>query len=188
MRKVLVFENITLDGFFTGNDGDFSWAHQDPPDPEFQSFLHDNAKGGGTLAFGRKTYEMMASHWPTKAGREQDPVIATIMNDSPKVVFSKSLKEATWQNTRAVRVDPVTEVRRIAAEAGPDIVVMGSGTIVAQLARAGMIDRLQLIVKPTAIGRGRPLFERLEEQQRFRLVRSRGFAASGNTFIELTRV
>jgi len=188
MRKLVLFENITLDGFFTGKDGDFSWAHQDPPDPEFQSFLHDNAKGGGTLAFGRKTYEMMASHWPTKAGRELDPVIARIMNDSPKIVFSKSLKEATWSNTRLVKTDPVKEVQALKAEAGSPIVIMGSGSIVALLARARLIDDMQMIVKPIAIGRGRPLFEGLEELQRFRLVRSRSFAASGNTFVEYARL
>jgi len=188
MRKVMLFENITLDGYFTGKDGDFSWAHRDPPDPEFQRFIHDNAQGGGTLLFGRKTYEMMASFWPTKAGKDADPVIAKMMNEQAKVVFSKSLKEASWHNARLVKTDPVKEVQSLQTEAGPDLLVMGSGTIVAQLARAGLIDRVQLIVKPIAIGRGRTLFEGLEELQRYRLVSARGFPVSGNTFVEYARL
>src|SRR5262245_23079567 len=104
MRKLMVFESITLDGFFTGKNGELGWAHADD-DEELQKFTADNARGEAVMLFGRKTYDMMASFWPTDAGRRTDPVVAKAMNESTKIVFSKSMNEATWNNTRVVKTD-----------------------------------------------------------------------------------
>ena len=68
MRKIVVFNNVTLDGYYTGLDGDMSWAHKF--DPEWQQFTNENAKGSAVLAFGRKTYDMMAGYWPTPMAME----------------------------------------------------------------------------------------------------------------------
>ena len=87
MRKLIVFNHVTLDGYFSGANGDISWAHQARKDPEYDAFVKDNAKGGGQLLFGRKTYEMMASHWPTPQAKAEDPIVAEQMNQLPKVVF-----------------------------------------------------------------------------------------------------
>jgi dihydrofolate reductase len=187
MRTLTVFNSITLDGFFTGKGGDLGWAHADSPDPEFQAFTQDNARGGGMLAFGRKTYEMMASFWPTEEGRKTDPVVANKMTSSQKLVFSRTMKETSWENTRIVKSDPVAEIRKLKEERGPDIVVMGSGTIVSLLARAKLIDRLMLVVKPVAIGIGRPMFEGMEQQLQFELKSSRAFK-NGSVFLDYRQV
>src|ERR1051325_8001956 len=131
MRKLIVFNQISLDGYFTDANGDISWVHsRDSSDPEWKSFVEDNAKGGGELLFGRITYDMMKSYWPTPAARENDPVVAERMNALPKVVFSRTLDDASWSNTKVVKGDLPAEVRKMKATAGPDMVIMGSGQII----------------------------------------------------------
>ena len=115
--------------------------------------------GGGALLFGRTTYEMMASFWPTPAAAKQFPVVAKQMNSLPKVVFSRTLKKVSWNNTRLAKGDPVAEARRMKNEPGDQMVIMGSGTIVSQLMPAGLIDEYQFVVIPVVLGEGKTMFE-----------------------------
>ena len=87
MRMLVAFIQVTLDGRFTGTNGDIGWAHRETNDAEWSSFVAGNAKAGGQLLFGRVTYEMMASYWPTPFAIESDPIVAEGMNHLPKVVF-----------------------------------------------------------------------------------------------------
>jgi dihydrofolate reductase len=157
MRKLVVFNSVTLDGYFTGANEDLSWAHQQ--DPEWSSFVEENSKGGGTLLFGRKTYEMMASFWPTPEAAKSFPVVAERMNALPKVVFSRTLDQASWNNTKLVKGDLASEVEKLKAEPGEGISILGSGSIVAQLAGTGLIDEYQFVVVPVVLGEGRTMFE-----------------------------
>jgi dihydrofolate reductase len=178
MRSLLAFENVTLDGFFTGPGGELDWAHDSaihPPDPEFDAFVAGNAEGGGELLFGRITYQMMAGYWPSPMARDNDPVVAERMNALPKVVFSRTLEKATWNATRLVQSDPVAEVRRMKQEPGDGMVVLGSGTIVAQLVAAGLVDELQLVLNPVVLGAGRTLFAGLSGARPWQLTQSRAF-------------
>jgi dihydrofolate reductase len=102
---------------------------------------------------------MMASHWPTAEAARQEPVVAESLNRSEKIVFSRTLDQPTWQHTRVVKGNLGAEVRKLKEEAGPPLVVMGSGTIVSQLAAEGLVDEYQLITIPVALGKGRTLFE-----------------------------
>src|SRR5436190_6059763 len=110
MRKLTVFNQVSVDGYFRTTAGDIGWVHEQREDPEFKDFIAGNASGGGVLVFGRKTYEMMASFWPTPAAAQQFPVVAKQMNALPKIVFSKTLKEAAWNNTTRVPGDAVAEM------------------------------------------------------------------------------
>ncbi len=74
MRKLIVFNMVSLDGYFVDANGDMSWAHKQ--DDEWTAFVADNAKGGGELVFGRITYDLMASYWPTSVAVQNDPVVA----------------------------------------------------------------------------------------------------------------
>ena len=91
MRKLDVFNSITLDGYFTDSNGDMSWAHEGGDDPEFAAFTAGNAQGGGTLIFGRVTYELMKSFWPTEQAKRAMPEVAAGMNRMEKIVFSRTL-------------------------------------------------------------------------------------------------
>jgi dihydrofolate reductase len=145
MRKLIVFNHITLDGYFVDGNGQFNWARDGSDDPEYSAFVAENASGGGELLFGRVTYQMMASYWPTPVASQRDPVVAAGMNRSPKVVFSRTLDDASWNNTRLVKGNIVTEVRKMKDEPGPGLVILGSGSIVAHLAPEGLIDEYQLM-------------------------------------------
>ncbi len=104
MRKLVAFNQVTMDGYFAGINGDISWAHKDNKDAEWNAFVADNANAGGLLLFGRVTYELMASYWPTPMALESAPVVAERMNNLPKVVFSRTLDRASWNNTKLVKV------------------------------------------------------------------------------------
>jgi dihydrofolate reductase len=171
----MVFNSVTLDGYFTDAGGDMSWAHQGGDDPEWQAFVAGNASGQGRLVFGRKTYEMMAGFWPTPAARRQMPEVADGMNRMPKIVFSRSLETVTWENTRLVKTDPVAEIRRLKQEPGENMVILGSGTIVSLLTDAGLVDEFQMVMTPVVLGAGRTLFEGVKGKRDLALESARPF-------------
>jgi dihydrofolate reductase len=109
------------------------------------------------------------------------PVVAERMNNLPKVVFSKRMQEATWNNTRLVRGDPV-EIRGMKDEPGEGMAIMGSGTIVSQVAPTGLIDEYQMVVIPVVLGGGRTMFEGVQEKLRMKLTKSRTFR-NGKVFL-----
>ena len=180
MRKLLVFNSVTADGYFTDKNGDMSWAHKN--DPEWTQFVADNSKSGGELLFGRITYEMMASYWPTPAAASQFPVVAEQMNKLPKVVFSRTLDSVSWQNTRLMKGNLAEEVRKLKREPGEDMVIMGSGSIISQLAPAKVIDEYQLVVNPIILGAGRTMFDGIKEKLNLKLTKSRTFS-NGNELL-----
>ena len=182
MRKLSSFTQVTLDGYFTGRNGDLSWAHEGHQDAEWNAFVAENASGNGPLLFGRVTYELMVSYWPTPAARENDPVVAEGMNSLPKVVFSRTLDKASWSNTRLVKGDLATEVRRLKHEPGEGMVILGSGSIVSQLAQAGLIDEYQIVVKPVALGEGRTMFEGIQQKLNLKRTKARTFT-NGNVLL-----
>jgi dihydrofolate reductase len=182
MRKLSVFNQVSLDGYFVDAHGDMSWAHAVAQDPEWQAFVEGNASGDALLLFGRITYELMAGYWPTARAAWDNPIIAERMNSLPKVVFSRTLEQASWNNTRLVRSDPPAEVRKLKNEPGPDMVIMGSGTIVSQLTPARLIDEYQVVVIPIVLGQGRTMFEGVQERLPLKLTKSRTFG-NGNVWL-----
>jgi len=186
MRKLTVFESLTLNGYFSGPDGDLSWAHAYSKDPEFQDFIQGNASGASVLLFGRVTYEMMVSYWPTPEATKNDPVVAKGMNQAEKIVFSRTLKKSDWENTRLVHSDPRETVHGLKHQSGKDLVVLGSGSIVAQLMDAQLVDRLMLVIKPVALGKGRTLFEGVKQRLDLELESSRVFR-DGNVLLNYGR-
>jgi dihydrofolate reductase len=184
MRTLSVFNHVSLDGYFVDAHGDMSWAHKQ--DDEWNAFTAGNAKGGGALLFGRVTYDMMARYWPSPMALRNSPAVAERMNSLPKVVFSRSMTSAAWANTRVVGDDPAEEVRKMKSQPGPDMVIMGSGTIVAQLTQARLIDQYQLVLSPIVLGSGRTLFEGMHERVHLRLVKTRAFS-NGNVVLWYTR-
>ena len=182
MRKLSVFNSVTLDGYFAGENGDLSWAHGAKPDPEFNAFVADNAKSGGELLFGRITYELMIQYWPTPEAMKNDPVVAKGMNGLPKVVFSRTLTRPTWNNTKVVKGDLAAEVRKMKEAPGADMVILGSGSIVSQLTKARLIDEYQLVVVPVVLGKGRTMFDGIPEKVALQRTKTRSFG-NGNVFL-----
>jgi dihydrofolate reductase len=171
MRKLHVFESISVDGYFTDEDDDMSWAHAGADDKEYAAWVSGNASGGGALLFGRKTYQMMEAFWPTPAAAEQMPAVARGMNAAKKYVVSKTI-EPTWQNSELLAGELTKAVAQLKASKGPDITVLGSGSVAAQLGEAGLVDAYQFVIVPIALGAGRTIFSKRRD---LRLVEQRAF-------------
>lgn len=182
MRRLCVFNHVSLDGYFVDANDDMSWAKADPNDAEWNAFVTENASGESMLLFGRVTYEMMANFWPSPMAAEMMPVVAERMNNLPKIVFSRTMNKASWNNTKLVKGDLAAEVRTMKKESGPDMVILGSGSIVAQLSQEGLIDEYQIVVNPLALGKGRTMFEGVKEKLGLTLTRTRTFG-NGNVFL-----
>jgi dihydrofolate reductase len=174
MRKLHVFESISVDGYFCDAANDMTWAHAGSDDAEFNDFVSGNASAGGDLLFGRKTYQMMAAFWPTPVAAQQMPRVAAGMNAARKFLVSKTL-EPTWKNTQRLTGDLVQAVRDLKGGDGPDVTVLGSGSVVAQLGDAGLVDEYQFVIVPVALGGGRTVFS---TGRKLRLISQRAFRCS----------
>ena len=172
MRKLSVFNFITLNGFYKGRNEFISWhKHGD----EESAFAAGGSKSGSTLLFGRVTYQMMEGYWPTQMAKQNSPEVAEGMNASEKIVFSKTLKYTNWNNARIVRDNPADEVKRMKKEKGNDMTVLGSGTIVTLLAEHNLIDNYMLMVDPVVLGDGTPIFHGIKHQPDLKLIDTRKF-------------
>jgi dihydrofolate reductase len=179
MRKLVVFNMVSLDGFFVDGKGDMSWARKN--DAEWSAFANENASGNGVLVFGRITYGLMAGYWPTPMALQNSPVVAKGMNDMPKIVFSRTLDNASWSNTKLVKGDLAAEMRKLKNEPGANLVILGSGSIVSQLAQQNLIDEYQIALSPIVLGDGRTMFEGVTEKLHLKLTKSRTFG-NGTVF------
>jgi dihydrofolate reductase len=179
MRKLAVFNLMTLDGYIAGPGGDISWHNVDD---EFQELATSVSNSGNTLLFGRVTYELMAGFWPTPEAIKTDPIVAAGMNKAEKIVFSRTLQKADWTNTRLVKDDMLIEVRRLKQGSGKDLTVLGSGSIVAQLAQEGLIDEYQVLLNPVVLGKGKTMFEGIKSRLALKLVSTRTFG-NGNVLL-----
>ena len=182
MRKLIVFNHVSLDGYFVDANGGMSWAKSDHNDAEWNAFVAENAKGDGPLLFGRVTYELMASYWPTPIADHHDPIVAERMNNLPKVVFSRTLDEASWKNTKLVKGDLAAEVRKLKKEPGGPMTILGSGSIISQLTQQGLIDEYQFVVNPIVLGEGRTMFDGLKNNVALKRTATRTFG-NGNVLL-----
>jgi len=179
VRKVISFNMVTLDGFFSGPDGEIDWHNVDQ---EFNEFAIEQLNAAGGLIFGRVTYELMASYWPTPLAIEDDPVVAAKMNSLPKFVFSRSLKSVYWENTQLVCQDAGGEIQKMKQQPGGDLFIFGSANLASSLTFQGVIDEYRLMLNPVVLGAGRPLFEDLDERLGLKLINTKVFA-SGNVLL-----
>jgi dihydrofolate reductase len=179
MRKIIVFNLMTLDGYFVGQGGDISWHNVDE---EFQELAKEASNSGNTILFGRVTYELMAGYWPTPEAIKNDPVVATGMNSATKIVFSRTLNKVDWNNTRLVKNDMLSEIRKLKQESGKDLTVLGSGSIVSQLAQERLIDEYQILLNPVVIGKGKTMFEGVKDRFSLKLTKTRVFG-NGNVLL-----
>lgn len=167
VRQIAAFTHVSLDGFYCDPQGDMSFAHQNPRDEEWNAFTRENAGSGNDLLMGRHTFDLMSGWWPSPMAAQAMPEVAESINRARKHVVSRTLctetAEHRWPNS-TVHGDLVTCARALRQHAGPPITVLGSGSVVRQLADAQLIDVLQLVVNPVALGCGRSLLGGLEHR------------------------
>ena len=168
MRQVTLQMGISLDGYLASDRQHPGVAV--PEDTELVSWKLDRVAKAGAHLMGRTTYLEMASYWP----HSEHPYAAP-MNGIPKIVFSRTLREASWPTTRIASGDLAGEITAIKDEPGPDVMVHGGASFAAALAARGLIDEYCLVMQPMAIGRGQALFAELPAVMRLELVEARSF-------------
>ena len=164
-KKIVMLNRVSVDGFFAGPDGEIDWFIHDP---EVDKAVHEGGEAD-TVLFGRVTYQLFESYWPKVAVDRKAPKeardTANELGQMTKVVFSKTLKGVTWENSRLVKGNVAEDVRKLKHGKGSGIMIFGSGTIVQQLTSEGLIDEYVFVVTPVILGAGKPLFagaERLD--------------------------
>jgi dihydrofolate reductase len=172
MSKVTVFNFVTLNGYFEGPKGDTSWHVHGAEESEYAVEM---LRSGDTLLFGRVTYEFMAGYWPTLDAIKNDPIVAEGMNKADKIVFSRTLKKVEWSNTRLVKDNIEEEIGKMKQMPGKNMTLLGSGSIVTQLAQQGLIDEYQIMVDPVVLGDGTPIFKGIKHRLNLKLTRTRTF-------------
>lgn len=174
MRKVVMFNSVSIDGYYAGPNGEIDWFIHDP---EVNKAAHE-MMNPDTVLFGRVTYQMFESYWPLVAKNPNAPEgarsMANELNQMTKVVFSKTQKEVTWENSKLFNGNLADEVRKLKEDQGSDITIFGSGMIVQQLVNEGLIDEYLLAVTPVIVGAGKSLFKDVKKNK-LELLETRNF-------------
>jgi len=192
MRRIVTFNRVTADGYFAGPDGNLDWV---VPDKEIDKAGAEAIPGFDTILFGRRTYELFAAFWPHAlddstaadphdAGRRSPEMraMAVGLNKMRKLVFSRTLKEVTWENSQVLRELHPGKIEAMKRQPGKDIIVFGSGSIVSQLTQHGLIDEYQFAVSPILLGSGRPLLNGSSKGLRLELLEAKAYH-SGNIIL-----
>jgi len=163
MRKLVLQMQTSIDGYISGPDG-LDWAVPDFKDPSYVKWEVDKIWQAGAHLMGSATYREMAATWPTS----KEP-FAPPMNEIPKIVFSREMKETPWGETRIVSGDLAEEITRLKQESGKELLAHGGVRFAQSLVATGLIDEYRLLVHPVAIATGKPLFSAKAGRLRLRL-------------------
>jgi dihydrofolate reductase len=185
-RRIVMFNWLTANGYFAGADGNLNWV---VPDQEQAKAAVEAVPLFDTVLLGRRTYELFEKSWshsdensstapdPHNAGQQtrEHRAIAKWLNDATKLVFSKSLKKATWKNSRVLHELDPGEIETMKRQPGKGMMIFGSSSIVSQLTQHGLIDEYQLVVCPIFLGNGRPLLSGVSKHTRLKLVEAKPY-------------
>jgi dihydrofolate reductase len=169
LRKLFVFTNVSLDGYFEAPGHDLSGFTND-----FEAFTPGQGQEVDTLLFGHKTYEMM-KYWSTPQAQSNAPEVARFMNEKRKVVVSHTPFEPGWNNVTVISHNAAGEVKQLKAQPGKNIIIFGSNTLCVSLMPEGLIDEFQIMVNPVVFGDGTSLFKGLPKKAVLTLTQSRQF-------------
>jgi dihydrofolate reductase len=197
MRKIIAFDRVSADGYFSTPDGGLDWTVPDDQLDRDTGGRAGDEGGVGTMLFGRRTYEMFESFWPKVLDAPTDPhhagrsspairTMAEYINAATKIVFSTTRPDVTWHNSRLLRAVDTAEVERIKAEPGKDIMVFGSGSVVSKLTELGLVDEYHFVVGPLLLGAGRSLVRDVPVRTRLELLEAKPYP-SGNVILRYAR-
>ncbi len=178
MRNVILLMHMSLDGFVAGPDGEMDWIQLDEQLFDDVAALTNTAD---TALFGRVTYQMMEGYWPTAAqsptASKHDIEHAHWVNSASKLVFSRTLEQATWANSRIVRDNIPEEIARLKQQPGKHLLMIGSTRTAQAFMQLGLIDEYRLNVNPVVLGRGIPLFAGMQDTLKLQLVQSKAYGS-----------
>ena len=190
-RKITVFDNVSADGRFADADGGLGWV---VPSAEVTAAAMGAAPTVDTMLFGRKTYAMFEATWRDKdvdphtgVATDASRQMSGWINDRAKIVFSRTLRDATWKNSRVLAEVDVETIRALKAERGGDMIVFGSGSIVSRLSDLGLVDEWTLVVNPVFLDRGPTLFDALRSPTKLTLAEQHGFPRTSHVLLKYRR-
>jgi dihydrofolate reductase len=190
MRKVILFMHVSLDGFVCGPGDEMDWTTMDD-DGIGKYLIPDLQKTVDTMLVGRKLYQGFEQFWPTvpeNPGSEPELVaFAHWMADTPKLVFSKTLKEVKWKNSRLATSDPSTTVAQLKKEKGGDMVIFGGAALAAHFVKNNLVDEFRIKLEPVVLGKGKSLYQDLTARIRLKLIRSKVFGSVACLYYEVIK-
>ncbi|MFO7447408.1 MAG: dihydrofolate reductase family protein [Ignavibacteriaceae bacterium] len=175
-RKIIVTEFYSLDGLMSDPGDQMEWVINNFSKDlgEYEDSVYDRAD---TLLLGRVTYKIFESYWPQAVNDPANPDIkmARKINDITKIVFSKSLQNVEWKNSRIIKEIVPDEINALKQQDGKDMIIVGSADIVQQFTNYGLIDEYHLMLHPVVLGTGKPLFKNIKEKLALKLVDTKKF-------------
>ena len=201
MRRIVMFNRVTADGYFADPDGTLNWIVTDEALDKEAADASTASPDRGTILFGRRTYDFFEGFWrqfddgsagpvpnPHARGEESSELraMANFINEATKVVFSTTREDVTWRNSRLLRAFDPHQIEALKREPGTDILVFGSGSIVSQLTQHRLIDEYQLIVNPVMLGSGRPLVRDVSTAVPLKLLEAKAYP-TGNVMLRYAR-
>jgi dihydrofolate reductase len=176
MRKLKLQMQMSIDGFVAGPNGELDWMTWDW-DKELEDYVDKLHNSIDTILLGRKMTDGFISHWSEITKKPSDPSypFAKLMMETPKIVFSRTIKESKWENTIIADKDSVTFINELKKKPGENIIVYGGAGFVSSLVKDDLIDEYHLFINQTAIGKGMEIFKGAGDKKKFRLVQSRAF-------------
>lgn len=178
-RKLIHQMMISVDGYFEGPDKNIDWH---TADKEFDKYAINFLDNLDVLIFGRTTYELMASYWPTASALKDDPIVAEKMNKLRKVVVSETLEKAEWNNTELIKTNVAEKIGKLKDQPGKDMAIFGSSDLSLTLIPHRLIDEYRIFISPVLLGNGNSLFKGLQEKQQLKLIKAETFN-SGNVLL-----
>ena len=197
-RRIVTFNWLTADGYFAGRDGNLDWV---VADEEQAKVAAEDIRNFDTVLFGRRTYEIFEKFWEhvvvDDEGTVPDPhhperrspehgAVAIALNKMSKLVFSRTMKDVTWRNSRLIRELDPGEIETMKRQSGKDMIIFGSGSIVSQLTQHGLIDEYQFAVCPIFIGKGQSLLTSVSKHVRLDLLEAKALP-SGDVMLRYAR-
>jgi dihydrofolate reductase len=171
MRKIVLFLHQSLDGYCATLEGGLDWV---PYNEGFEKYAEQVVQTVGVQLYGRKTYEMMKSYWPTvlndAAASQHEREHAAWIEDIEKIVFSTTLQDAGWNNTRVIGTNVEEEVKKLKEGEGKDLVIFGSPTLARSLMEMNLIDEFRFTVSPVILGSGITFIRSIEKRVNLELV------------------
>ncbi|OLE75148.1 dihydrofolate reductase [archaeon 13_1_20CM_2_54_9] len=176
MRNVIWLVHTSLDGFVTGPNGEMDWIRLD--DELFED-VHALVSTADTALFGRVTYQLMEGYWPTAANRptatKHDIEHSQWLNPALKIVFSRILKKAQWQNTKIVAENIRDEMAKLKEQPGKNLILFASPNLASTFMNLDLIDEYRFNVNPIVLGRGKALFTDLRSLNKLKLLESKTY-------------
>lgn len=179
MRKIIVLSYLSLDGFTASADEKSDWIVWDKSVDEYYI---ETQRMADTIIFGRTSYESLKGYWTTSKSSAEDPEIIEFTNQTKKIVFSKTLEKADWNNSTVMREIVPQEIEKMKQQSGENLLIIGSGSVASQFSSADLIDEYRFIIIPVVLGEGKQYFRNLKDKLNLKLRETKTFKC-GNVLL-----